>query len=178
MAKPLKLVLIGGSPDVVGELVTAIAAECNQAVVTSRLVAGIEVHRFSVCGENQEQPWQFFALAGGADFRALYRTVLQDADGLIGLIPADLRTVVQSQIDLGPMYQSIQEAKEKGRELPFVLQYHWSIRANEARPEELDQALGINPQAVSRVFTQVGRVPQSQALRALVNKLSSVGGLA
>ena len=121
-----------------------------------------------------KQPFALYALAGRPDFRSLYQLLLSNADGVIALIPADLNRCSESAKILGHLQKWLQDKKEEGRELPFLLQYHWSERATKPSPEELDRALGVKPEAVERVFTQAGAPEQEKPILALLKKYQAL----
>lgn len=172
MASLLKLVCLGGAAAEVQALIEAQASAFEDAKVEQGFVAGCAVLRLEsrVEIDGTKQRFALFALAGRPDFRDVYQRLLSNADGVIGLIPTDLARSSESAKVLGHLQKGLQTRLEEGHELPFLLQYQWAEQAQAPTPEEVDQALQVNPQAVERVFTRVGDSGQENATMALLKK--------
>lgn len=175
MARPLKLVLLGGSGSEMEELVKAIAKEFGATEVEHGSLAGTVVHRFSTSlplKEGESLAFAVFAVAGDWDFHGLYKPLLENADGVVGLIPADLARLQSNQRILGPLNQRLQESRATAAPFAYLLQYHWARQATAPSVTQVDQALGINPKNIARVFTQAGGVEQAKGIQALLAMLS------
>ena len=172
MADSLKLVCLGGTPEEVVSLMGAYSSAFGDAELERGVVAGSEVLSFKSSlevGESQQR-FTLYALAGQPDFRSVYQLLLSNADGVLGWVPADLNRCGESSKVLIHILKAVQLKKDEERELPFLLQYNWSDSTNGPSPEELDQALGVNPQVVTRVFTSADTPEPKMVMTTLLEQ--------
>ena len=173
MAESLKFVLLGGSAMEIEALVNDLASHFEGASVQCSVVADCPIFRFSGKIEKEGEPSLIFELFGASlqsDFRGLFKLLLNDADGVIGFIPAILGRIEETRQVLPPLFRSIQARREEGSELLFLLQYHWPANESIPTPEILDEILGVNAEAVTRVFSRVGEPNQVNGLYGLFSK--------
>lgn len=176
MAELLKFVLLGGSAAEVEVLCNDLASHFGGGSVQATVIASCPLFVFSGESSQEGKPDQAFKLVGASlqsDFRGLYKELLSDADGVIVLIPAELARIAESRQALLPLHQGIQARREEGGELLFLLQYQWPTKESLPPAESLDEALGINTEVVTRVFTHVGEPDQVNGLQSLLAKSSS-----
>lgn len=175
MPAPLKIVILGGNNAEVADLMAELAYDLGEVPVEVGAIAGGEIHRFAANYPAEGEAVtaiNCYGVASGLDFRGVYPALLKGAHGAIGLIPANLSRIEASRRILGPLHQSLLDQKDQGTELALVLQYHWPQDGSAPSPEELDQALGVNPKAIERVFTQSDGSEQSKGLKKILSLLS------
>ena len=173
MPAPLKLVSVGGRAEEISSLMQDQAQLFGGAEVKVGKVAGIQIFRFeaTIPLEDKTLELSLYAAEGQSDFRGVYQTLTANAHGVIGFIPADLTRIEESMLVLGRLHSCFQERKKQGEELMFMLQYHWAMNANgQPHPEELDRALGLNPETMQRVFTEENTSNQAEATIALLER--------
>lgn len=173
MVERLKLVLIGETADEVNQLMRAQAHAIGGARIKVGPVAGVNVMHFRGSCETGTGPKDFtlYALAGIPDYGDLYRVLLGNADGVVAVIAAASPETKGSLRLLGELQKAMLARREQGGELPFVLQYHYPNSQPGLTVEELDRALGVNPDAVARVATFADQSNQTSATLALLGKL-------
>lgn len=174
MAEPLKLVLLGSTASEVKELLEAQAQHFQNASLQEGRVTGCSVFRFSSqldLGEKGSPSFSLYGASMESGYRGIYALLMHNADGVMGLIPADLARVKEGQSVLVSLLQGLEERRAESNELPLLLQYQWTASAISPAPEELDQALGVNPSAVSCIFTRAGAPEQTSGIEALLTKI-------
>lgn len=116
------------------------------------------------------QSFTLYLAPSESDFRGIYEPLLANADGVIGLVPAELSRINESPAILVSVHQVLQQRRASAQELRFLLQYHYPAGAQAPAPEQIDQALGVNPKAVARIFTSADSPNQSQAVATLLEE--------
>ena len=173
MAQPLKFVFLGTTALEVKELLGQLAQMMNGSELTSGELAGTQIYRFSREGTLQDKTPGGFTVYGGSiesDFRGALSLLVKNADGVVGIVPADLTRAAESRKVLGSIHRAIQAQREEEKELPFLIQYHWPSQGGAISPEELDNGLGINPKAAERVYSRTGGGEVGNGLRALIER--------
>ena len=175
MARSLKFVVLGVTTLEVGEMLGSMAQALNGSEVTSGELTGSRIYRFT-CDEKTEGAAQrkvsVYGVSMELDFRGTIALLTKNADGVVGVVPADLTRVEESRRVLGSLHRVMQARQGEEKEFPFAIQYHWPFQGGAASPEELDGVLGVNPQAAERVFSRAGGEGADKGIRALIEKFS------
>lgn len=143
----------------VKELLGLLAQSMKGSEISHGEVAGSRVCRFSGVEKLEKGLEREFTVYGASmefDFRGVLNLLVGNADGLIGLIPADLTRVGESRKVLTSLHRVLEAYRAEEKELPIAIQYHWALQQTGLSPEELDQNLGVNPQVVARVLSHAG----------------------
>ncbi|MDQ8190697.1 hypothetical protein [Roseibacillus persicicus] len=171
MAVPLKLVLFGPTAEEVSALIEALAGQFQSDVAKGE-VAGASIYRFTVQGGESAASFALYAASQESDFRGVFETLATGADGLIALIPADLSRIEESRRTLGHLHRGLTALRNKNEQVAFLLQYHSPAQATGPSVPELDQALGVNPNAVQRAFSQEGQPNMRDGLQAILQAVA------
>lgn len=176
MAAPLKLVVLGGTNAEASELAEASCSHFGGIESEKSAVAGSQIFHFSGSLTEESEgvlDFRVYVVPLDIDFRGLYQVLLSNADGVVAWVPSDFARLESIRRILGPLHQCLRERKDRGGTPPFVLQYHWGNGIVRARPEELDRALGVNAEAVTRVYSQGPGAEQAKGLEALLAKVTA-----
>ena len=174
MSQSYKLLVFGSTALEVEAVLVLMSQAMKGSEVAHGEIAGSRVSRFSGHEKREDGPKREFTVYGvsmEADFRGVFRLLGNNADGAIGLIPADSARVVESKKVLAALQRVLEMHREEGKKFPFVIQYHGSSQEVNSSPEELDGLLGINPQGVTRCCSQADGQEVDQGLIALFDSL-------
>lgn len=137
-------------------------------------VAGCRVFRAPLTvplADGREVALSLFAASIAADFRAVFSLLFQRAEGVIALIPADTARVEEGRRILGTLQSQLLVHLAPEDLPPYLLQYQWRKEHLGFTPDVIDQSLGVNPDAVIRVFTHFNDESQIDGLRELVEMM-------
>ena len=174
MSHSRKLVVLGTTTLEVETILALMSQAVEGSEVSHGEIAGSRVSRFSSKKEGLRGAagdFKIYATSMECDFRGIFTLLVKNADGVIGVVPADAGRITESRKVLTALHRALEVRRKDDEELPFVIQYHWPLQSTGPSPEEMDELLGVNPQVVKRCFSRADGKQVTQGFAALFEEL-------